>query len=82
LNIGAQAGVNYFQGVLDDIRIYSRALTAEEIAQLAQPSPVGGMAELPEVAGSSGPNHIALAGAAALLALAAGGWYARRRWLG
>jgi hypothetical protein len=44
---------------------------------------VGGIAELPEVSGSSGPNYIALAGglAAALLALTAGGWYARRRWL-
>jgi hypothetical protein len=42
---------------------------------------VGGVAELPEVSGSSGPNYIALAGgvAAALLALTAGAWYARRR---
>jgi hypothetical protein len=47
-------------------------------------SPVGGVAELPAVAGSSAPNYIALAGlaaAAALLALSAGAWYARRRWL-
>jgi hypothetical protein len=45
--------------------------------------PVGGIAELPDVSGSSAPNYIALAAlaAAALLALSAGGWYARRRWL-
>jgi hypothetical protein len=43
---------------------------------------VGGLAELPDVAGSSGLNYIAVAGlaAAALVALSAGGWYARRRW--
>jgi len=41
---------------------------------------VGGIAELPNVSGSSAPNHLALAGlAAALIALTAGGWYARRR---
>ena len=45
--------------------------------------PVGGVAQLPDVSGSSGPNHLALAGVAAalLVALTAGGWYARRRWL-
>jgi len=47
------------------------------------PSPVGGTAELPNVADSSGRNHMALAGlaAAALVALTGGAWYARRRWL-
>jgi len=46
------------------------------------PLPVGGIAELPEVSGSSEPNYMALAGvvAAALVALSAGAWYARRRW--
>jgi hypothetical protein len=46
------------------------------------PLPVGGVAELPEVSGSAGPNYMALAGlaAAALVALSAGAWYARRRW--
>jgi hypothetical protein len=46
-------------------------------------APVGGIAELPGISDSSDRNHIALAGlaAAALLALTAGGWYARRRWL-
>ena len=45
--------------------------------------PVGGIAELPDVSDSSGLSYIALAGlaAAALLALTAGAWYARRRWL-
>ena len=43
--------------------------------------PVGGMAELPGVSGPSARNYIALASlaAAALLALAACAWYARRR---
>ena len=46
------------------------------------PTPVGGIAELPEVSDSSAPNYIALAAlaAAALVALTAGTWYARRRW--
>jgi len=42
--------------------------------------PVGGIAELPTVSELAGRNSIALAGiAAAAAALAAGGWYARRR---
>jgi hypothetical protein len=47
------------------------------------PLPVGGIAELPEVSDSSGPNYLALAigAAAAVVTLAAGAWYARRRWL-
>jgi len=53
---------------------------------IAEASPVGGIAELPDVAGSasgsSSPPYAALAGAAAgVVALAAGAWYARRRWL-
>ena len=46
------------------------------------PSPaVGGIAELPDVSGSSAPSYLALAGlaAAALVALVAGGWYASGR---
>jgi hypothetical protein len=45
---------------------------------------VGGLAELPGVSDSSGRNYVALAGLAAVglvVALSAGGWYARRRWL-
>jgi hypothetical protein len=51
-------------------------------ATTASPA-VGGVAELPNVSDSSAPNYPALAGlaAAALVALTAGGWYARRRWL-
>ncbi|MEK7624909.1 MAG: LamG domain-containing protein [Patescibacteria group bacterium] len=33
-NIGSQTGVRYFNGSLDDVRIYSRALSASEIQQL------------------------------------------------
>jgi len=45
--------------------------------------PVGGIAELPDAPLSAAANQVALAvlAAAALLALSAGGWYARRRWL-
>jgi hypothetical protein len=45
--------------------------------------PVGGITALPGASGSSAPNYTLLAGlaAAALLALTAGAWYARRRWL-
>jgi hypothetical protein len=45
--------------------------------------PVGGMAELPDVPGSSAPSYVPSVGlaAAALAALAAGGWRARRRQL-
>ena len=46
------------------------------------PAPVGGIAELPDVSGSSTSSYFPLAGlaAAALLALTAGGWYAGRWW--
>jgi hypothetical protein len=50
---------------------------------VACPGAVGGIAELPDVPGSSGRNYVAIAGLAAamLVALSAGGWYARRRWV-
>ncbi|MCJ7511218.1 MAG: hypothetical protein MUP14_10105 [Dehalococcoidia bacterium] len=41
--------------------------------------PVGGIAELPDVSDSAARDYIGLAGLAAAGALAAGGWYARRR---
>ena len=49
----------------------------------ACPDVVGGMAELPDVSDSAGRNYVAIAGlaAAALVALAAGGWCAGRRWV-
>jgi len=48
----------------------------------ADASPVGGIAELPDVSDSSTRDYIPLAtlAAAAMLALTAGAWYARRRW--
>ena len=59
--------------------------TSEFSAPVAySPPPVGGIAELPDVSGSSASNHLAVAGlaAVALAALTAGAWYARRQWLG
>jgi len=55
--------------------------TLDWTATITSPA-VGGIAELPDVSGSSAANYPALAGlaAAALVALMAGGWYARRRW--
>lgn len=46
-------------------------------------TPVGGLAELPDVSDSAGRNYIAIAAlaAAALVALSAGAWYAGRRWV-
>jgi hypothetical protein len=46
-------------------------------------APVGGIAGLPDASGSPGRNYVPLAAlaAAALVALGAGAWYARRRWL-
>jgi hypothetical protein len=51
-------------------------------AKEPEAEPVGGLAELPDGSGSAGRNYVALAAlaAAALVALGAGGWYARRRW--
>jgi hypothetical protein len=45
--------------------------------------PVGGVAELPDISDSAGRNYVAIAAlaAAVVLALSAGAWYARRRWL-
>lgn len=47
------------------------------------PSSVGGIAELPDVSGSSDRTDVAIAGLAAVaaVALAAGVWYASRRWV-
>jgi hypothetical protein len=35
MRIGANEGGNYFTGLIDDVRIYDRALTAGEIAAIA-----------------------------------------------
>ncbi|MFN0131796.1 MAG: LamG domain-containing protein [Phycisphaerales bacterium] len=36
LNIGGRSGGERFNGIIDDVRLYSRALTAAEVAALAQ----------------------------------------------
>ena len=53
-------------------------------ASFPPPPAVGGLAELPDVSDSSGHDYLALAAlaSAALVALTAGAWCARRRWLG
>ncbi len=35
MRIGADETGKYFTGLIDDVRVYDRALTAEEIAELA-----------------------------------------------
>ena len=81
---------NWLNGIMDDVRIYNRALTEQEIRGRAGILlPVGGIAEYPQLApkaaagehGSSASSG-ALAGAVVggAVMLAAGGWYARRRW--
>jgi hypothetical protein len=61
--------------------------TLQECFELNIVSAVGGLAELPEVSDSPGRNYVVLAGGlaagalVALLAITAGGWYVRRRWL-
>jgi hypothetical protein len=64
-------------GADDDI-LYANAYISEP------PLPVGGVAELPDVPASSAPNYVACSAlaAGALVALTAGAWYVRRRWLG
>jgi hypothetical protein len=73
---------NWVSGRLSDHPGLNLAYDREMAALVA--AATGGIAELPAVSDSSGRNYVALAGlaAAALVALGAGGWYARRRWLG
>ena len=88
---------NWLKGTLDEVQIYSRALTAQEIRGILGGSgtAVGGIAELPDAAGSAAQVSVpgdgsgwsvgdcaALAGglAAAAIAIVGGGWHARRRW--
>jgi len=74
---GAVTGPNITATITD-----ASGNTSEFSAPVAySPVPVGGIAELPAVSGSSSPNYVALAApaAAALAALTAGAWYARRR---
>ena len=76
---GAVTGPNITATVTD-----ADGNTSEFSAPVAYSPPVGGTAELPDVSNSSGRNYVAPAGltAAALVALAAGAWLARRRWPG
>ena len=83
------------QGQVDEVSIYNRALSADEIQAIADAGSagkckgpaVGGVGELPDLAESatsSARDYIALAALAAVgvVALTGGAWYARRRWLG
>jgi len=85
-------------GRVDEVEIFDRALTSPEIQAIynagaagkcKSPSPVGGIAELPDVAPAQASwanpragSYGALAGGAAavVVVLVAGAWYARRRW--
>jgi len=67
----------------DDVADYATKVCCYAGPAIAPP--VGGIAQLPDVSDSPARNYIPLAGLAALaalLALSAGAWYARRRWLG
>jgi hypothetical protein len=83
---------NWLNGALDEVKIYNRALTGQEIREQAGIWPVGGIQHLPDIAdsalragessgASSGPRYAALAGAGAALtiALGFGRWHVRRR---
>jgi len=63
--------------------IPSGGYTIESTESGISETSVGGIAELPNVADSPAPAYLTLVGlaAVALLALTAGGWFARRRWL-
>jgi len=69
-------------GADDDI-FYTTEHANEALTPTPAP-PVGGMADLPDVSGSSAPNYVVPAGlaAVALVALTAGAWYVGRRRLG
>jgi len=69
-----------------EITVLTSTASAWNFGAAAAP-PVGGIAQLPDAADSSGRNYIPVAAltavaAAALVALTAAAWYARRRWLG
>lgn len=56
------------------------------VGDACETAPVGGIAELPDIAETSARNYPALAGLLAAatvgaITLAGAGWYARRRWL-
>jgi len=73
-------------GVENNVVVGPPAFLCDSAVQTIVNNPVGGLAELPDVAADSGwpaGAYAALAGgiAAAVLALGGGAWYARRRWV-
>ena len=98
LVVSADSLKNYFPGAIDEVVVYSSALSDAEIRQLVEVGPVGGIAGLPDIAaasvdeagtpaggsGWSARGYAALSAglAAVVLGLPAGAWYARRHWLG
>jgi len=74
--IGDETGDQVFDGPVANGKI----AVGQPCSSPTPNPPVGGIAELPDVPGSSGPNYTALAAlaATALVALTAGAWYARR----
>jgi hypothetical protein len=73
-------GMGQRKTILADDAAGAAALYPAPMPACAAP-PVGGLAELPAAGGSSGGNYATLTGglAAALAAITAGAWYARRR---
>jgi hypothetical protein len=76
------------EGTLRLVVDYPKACTTGVLSWTAvtttpSPTPVGGIAELPDVSDPAARDYVALVGlaAAALAALTAGAWWARRRWL-
>jgi Tol biopolymer transport system component len=64
-----------------DVFVRDRQTPTPSTERVSVGLPVGGIAELPDVSGSSAPNYVPLAGlaAGALALLSAGAWFARRR---
>ena len=59
IRIGAGGGPdNRFRGLIDEVRVYSRALTADEVATLALAMPVTEIANIPEARRTSAQTAI------------------------
>jgi hypothetical protein len=56
--IGARPGVNYFAGLMDEIAIYNRALTATEIKATSDAAPSGRCGAGQPVAVDEPPSHV------------------------
>ena len=81
---GTAAGTLSISIIIDSHTCTTGTLDWTATASFPPPPAVGGLAELPDVSDSSGHDYLALAAlaSAALVALTAGAWCARRRWLG